>query len=104
VTVLKDVRTLVADAISAAVAYLEGVTPPQTNTYNNGVIDVPAKPSVVISVDKDNVKEAVIDSGYWDASEFTGLEEEIGSNTGMVVDNPPLFLYNLRESISSQEL
>lgn len=72
-TVLKDVRTLVADAISAAVAYLGGQTPPQTNTYNNGTIDVPAKPSVVISVDKDNVKAAVIDSGYWPASDFTGL-------------------------------
>jgi len=74
-TVLKDVRTLVADAISAAVAYLEGSTPPQTNTYNNGKIDVPAKPSEVISVDKANVKEAVIDSGYWPASDFTGLDE-----------------------------
>ncbi|MEW5986714.1 MAG: sugar-binding protein [Chloroflexota bacterium] len=72
-TVLKDVRTLVADAISAAVAYLEGGTPPQTNTYNNGVVDVPAKPSVVISVDQANVKAAVIDSGYWPASDFTGL-------------------------------
>lgn len=72
-TVLKDVRTLVADAISAAVAYLEGGTPPQTNTYNNGVVDVPAKPSVVVSVNKDNVKAAVIDSGYWPASDFTGL-------------------------------
>lgn len=72
-TVLKDVRTLVADAISAAVAYLKGETPPQTNTYNNGKIDVPAKPSVVISVDKDNVKAAIIDSGYWPASDFTGL-------------------------------
>jgi len=64
----------VADAIAAAVAYLEGGAPEQTNTYNNGVIDVPAKPSEVISVDKENVKEAVIDSGYWEASEFTGLE------------------------------
>ena len=72
-TVLKDVRTLVADAISAAVAFLEGSTPPETNTYNNGTIDVPAKPSEVISVDKDNVVEAVIDSGYWPASDFTGL-------------------------------
>jgi len=72
-TVLKDVRTLVADAIAAAVAYLEGGTPPQTNSYNNGVIDVPAKPSEVIAVDKDNVKQAIIDSGYWPASEFTGL-------------------------------
>ena len=72
-TVLKDVRTLVADAISAAVAYLEGKTPPQTNTYNNGKIDVPAKPSEVVTVDKDNVKAAVIDSGYWPAGDFTGL-------------------------------
>ena len=73
-TVLKDVRTLVADAISAAIAYLEGSIPPETHTYNNGVFDVPAKPSVVISVDQDNVVEAIIDSGYWPASEFTGLE------------------------------
>ncbi|HAV76740.1 MAG TPA: sugar ABC transporter substrate-binding protein, partial [Anaerolineae bacterium] len=72
-TVLKDVRTLVADAISAAVTFLDGGTPPQTNTYNNGSIDVPAKPSEVISVDKDNVKAAVIDSGYWPAADFTGL-------------------------------
>ncbi|MBM4425320.1 MAG: sugar ABC transporter substrate-binding protein, partial [Chloroflexi bacterium] len=64
---------LVGDAISAAVAYLTGQTPPQTHTYNNGVIDVPAKPSEVISVDRDNVQEAVIDSGYWPASDFTGL-------------------------------
>ncbi len=53
-TVLKDVRTLVSDAIAAAVAYLEGKTPEQTHTYNNGKIDVPAKPSVVVSVDKAN--------------------------------------------------
>ena len=72
-TVLKDVRTLVGDAISAAIAFLEGNTPPQTNTYNNGTIDVPAKPSEVVSVDKDNVKAAIIDSGYWPASDFTGL-------------------------------
>jgi putative multiple sugar transport system substrate-binding protein len=73
-TVLKDVRTLVNDAINAAVAYLAGGTPPQTNTYNNGKIDVPAKPSVVVSVDKSNVKSAVIDSGYWPAKDFTGLQ------------------------------
>ena len=73
-TVLKDVRTLVGDAIAAAVAFLEGDTPPQTNTYDNGAIEVPAKPSEVISVDQGNVREAIIDSGYWDASEFTGVE------------------------------
>ena len=73
-TVLKDVRTLVGDAIEAAITFLEGNTPPETHTYNNGEFDVPAKPSDVISVDQDNVKEAVIESGYWPASDFTGLE------------------------------
>jgi putative multiple sugar transport system substrate-binding protein len=72
-TVLKDVRTLVSDAIAAAVAFLTGGTPPATTTYNNGKIDVPAKPSVVITVDKSNVKAALIDSGYYQASDFTGL-------------------------------
>jgi putative multiple sugar transport system substrate-binding protein len=72
-TVLKDVRTLVKDAIAAAVAFLKGGTPEQTTTYDNGKVKVPAKPSVVVSVDKANVKAAVIDSGYWQASDFTGL-------------------------------
>ena len=72
-TVLKDVRTLVGDAIAAAVAYLEGGEPEATNTYDNGMIEVPAKPSEVIAVDRENVQAAIIDSGYWDASEFTGL-------------------------------
>jgi len=73
-TVLKDVRVLVADAIKAAVTFLEGGTPEATTTYNNGVIDVPAKPSEVISVDRTNLIAAIIDSGYYTADQFTGLE------------------------------
>ena len=73
-TVLKDVRTLVGDAIAAAVTYLKGGTPEQTNTYNNNKKDVPAKPSAVVSVDKANVKAAIIDSGYYPATDFTGLD------------------------------
>ena len=73
-TVLKDVRTLVDDAIAAAVAFLKSNTPAKTTTYNNGKIDVPAKPSVVVSVDKANVKAAIVDSGYYLASDFTGLK------------------------------
>jgi putative multiple sugar transport system substrate-binding protein len=72
-TVLKDVRTLVKDAIAAATVFLAGGTPEKTTTYNNGKIDVPAKPTVVVTVDKANVKAAVIDSGYYNASDFTGL-------------------------------
>ena len=72
-TVFKDVRTLVNDAVTAAVAFLNGKVPASTNTYNNGKIDVPAAPSVVITVDKANVQAALIDSGYYQASDFTGL-------------------------------
>jgi putative multiple sugar transport system substrate-binding protein len=72
-TVLKDVRTLVKDAIAAATAFLTGGTPEKTATYNNGKIDVPAKPTPIVTVDKTNVKAAVIDSGYYPASDFTGL-------------------------------
>ena len=75
-TVLKDVRNLVDDAIAMAVSVLEGSEVETTGSYDNGVIDVPAKQSVVITVDADNVMEALIDSGYYEASEFTGLGEE----------------------------
>ncbi|HCE17042.1 MAG TPA: sugar ABC transporter substrate-binding protein [Anaerolinea thermolimosa] len=73
-TVFKDVRTLVKDAISAAVALLEGKAPAAKGSYNNGKIDVPAIQSPVVTVDKNNVKEALIDSGYYSASDFTGLQ------------------------------
>ena len=72
-TVLKDVRTLAADAVTAANAYLAGGTPAKTNSYNNCKVDVPAKPSPIVTVTKDNVKQALIDSGYYQASDFTGL-------------------------------
>jgi len=73
-TVFKDVRTLVKDAIAASVALLEGKTPNATGSYNNGSVDVPAIQSPVISVDKENVKAELIESGYYQASEFTGLQ------------------------------
>jgi putative multiple sugar transport system substrate-binding protein len=73
-TVFKDVSTLVSDAINAAVALLSGDAPAASGSYNNGAIDVPAIQSPVVTVDSDNVKAALIDSGYYDAEEFTGLE------------------------------
>ena len=74
-TVFKDVRTLVADAITAAVALVKGETPVSKGSYNNGKIDVPAIQSAVVTVDKANVKASLIESGYYAASDFTGLEE-----------------------------
>ena len=73
-TVFKDVRTLVNDAIAAAVALLGGGAPEASGSYNNGVIDVPAVQSPVVTVTRDNVVEALIDSGYYSADDFTGLD------------------------------
>ena len=73
-TVFKDVRTLVTDAINAAVALLQSKTPDAKGSYNNGKVDVPAIQSPVISVDKSNVKKELIDSGYYQASDFQNLQ------------------------------
>ncbi len=43
-TVFKDVRTLVKDAIAAAVTFLGGNTPASTNTYDNGKIKSSCRP------------------------------------------------------------
>ncbi|MBR1693360.1 MAG: sugar-binding protein [Lachnospiraceae bacterium] len=73
-TVFKDTRTLAADSVAMAVSVLNGETPATDTTYNNEAKDVPAKQTDIVVVTKDNVKAALIDSGYYDASEFTGLE------------------------------
>lgn len=73
-TVFKDVRSLVTDSIGMALAVLDGQSPSTTGSYNNGVKDVAAKQTEVIVVNQGNVKSALIDSGYYEASEFTGLE------------------------------
>ena len=72
-TVFKDVRTLVKDAMGMAIDILDGKTPETTGTYNNGNVDVKAKQTDVIVVDQDNVKQELIDSKYYEASEFKGL-------------------------------
>ncbi|MCM1160321.1 MAG: sugar-binding protein [Roseburia sp.] len=73
-TVFKDTRTLAADSVAMAVSILNGDTPATDTTYNNEAKDVPAKQTDIVVVTQDNVKEALIDSEYYDASEFTGLE------------------------------
>src|SRR5512143_2893892 len=69
-TVFKDPRTLAAAALTAANAFIAGQTPEQTKTYNNGKVDVPSTPADTVTVTKDNVKAALIDSGYYLASDF----------------------------------
>ncbi|MGM9549898.1 MAG: substrate-binding domain-containing protein [Faecousia sp.] len=72
-TVFKDTRTLAADSVAMAMSILNGETPKTDTTYNNGVKDVPAKQTDIVVVTQSNVKEALIDSEYYDASDFTGL-------------------------------
>lgn len=72
-TVFKDVRSLVKDSIGMAVSILEEKTPETTGSYNNGKVDVSAKQTEVIVVDKENVKSSLIDSKYYEAKDFTGL-------------------------------
>ncbi|MEK4520666.1 sugar-binding protein [Psychrobacillus sp. FSL W7-1457] len=73
-TVFKDVRSLVKDAMGMAVEILDGKTPETTGSYDNGAAEIKAKQTDVIVVDKDNVKAELIDSEYYEASEFTGIE------------------------------
>lgn len=73
-TVFKDVRTLVKDSIDMAVTVLDGKTPETTGSYNNGSTDVKAKQTEVVVVDQANVKASLVDSGYYQASDFTNLK------------------------------
>ncbi len=73
-TVFKDVRTLVKDAMGMAIEVLDDKTPETTGSYDNGSTEVKAKQTDVIVVNKENVKSELIESDYYKADEFTGLE------------------------------
>ncbi|KLO21924.1 sugar ABC transporter substrate-binding protein [Marinitoga sp. 1197] len=69
-TVFKDVRILVKDAINLAQFLLKGVELITPQSYDNGAKMVPAIQSEIQVVTKDNVKEILIDSGYYKMSDF----------------------------------
>ena len=73
-TVLKDTRSLVADAITAAVAYMKGGTPKATGSFDNGKEKVPSQLTAIVTVTQKNVKAAIVDSGYYKAEEFKNLK------------------------------
>lgn len=73
-TVFKDVRTLVSDAISMAKSILSKKEVDASAKTNNGKVDVPTKQTQVITVDQSNVKSALVDSGYYKAEDFTNLK------------------------------
>ena len=73
-TVLKDTRKLTDAAVAMAKEILEGSTVTTNSVYNNGAKDVPMNQLQVTTVTKESVKQDIIDSGYYEASQFTGLE------------------------------
>ncbi|MNZ51957.1 Multiple sugar-binding periplasmic receptor ChvE precursor [compost metagenome] len=66
-TVFKDTRELAKVAVGMAEAVLEGKEAQinDTETYNNGVKVVPSFLLEPVSVDKENYKEILVDSGYY---------------------------------------
>lgn len=69
-TVFKDVRLLVKDAINVAQFLLKDVKLITPQAYDNGSKMVPAIQSEIQVVTKDNVKKILIDSNYYKDSDF----------------------------------
>ncbi len=64
-TVYKPIPTIATVAAKAAVALAKGETLENANqTVNNGKIDVPSIILIPIQVDKDNLDEVIIESGF----------------------------------------
>jgi putative multiple sugar transport system substrate-binding protein len=71
-TVFKDTRTLAKRAADMVDSVLKG-TPAEINdtkTYNNGHHVIPSYLCEPVSVDVKNVKEALVDTGYYKASDL----------------------------------
>jgi len=71
-TIFKDTRELAKVAAAMAIAVLGGDEPEinDTTTYDNGKLIVPSYLLQPVQVVKDNVKEALVDTGYWTAAEI----------------------------------
>ncbi len=73
-TIFKDTRELAAKAVEMTVDVLNGEEPEVNNTedYDNGVKVVPSYLLEPVIVTKDNIQDALIDSGYWTEEEING--------------------------------
>ncbi|GHS99591.1 sugar ABC transporter substrate-binding protein [Synergistales bacterium] len=71
-TIFKDTRILAEKCVTMVQAVLEGSKPEinDTTTYNNNVIVVPSYLCTPISVDKDNLVEQLVGSGYYTKAEL----------------------------------
>lgn len=78
-TVFKNTNVLATQTAELAALLLDGKTPSNaTASYNNGNIDVPSIQSEIIVVTDENVKEALIDSGYYEESQISNIDDAKG--------------------------
>jgi ABC-type sugar transport system ATPase subunit len=83
-TVFKDVRILVQTAVEAALALLKDEDPRATATYNNGMIDVPGLESPVSVVDQSNIRDVLIESGYYKTNDLSSASDTATSSNPSV--------------------
>ncbi|MNJ67773.1 Multiple sugar-binding periplasmic receptor ChvE precursor [compost metagenome] len=71
-TVFKDTRELAKKAVGMALSILEGTEAEvnDTKTYDNGVKVVPSYLLEPKSVDKDNVEQELVETGYYTKEEL----------------------------------
>ncbi len=71
-TICKDTKVLAAKCVTMVQAVLEGTEPEinDTEQYNNNKLTVPSFLCVPVAVDKDNLKEIVVDGGVHTAEEI----------------------------------
>ncbi|MCI8639612.1 MAG: sugar ABC transporter substrate-binding protein [Coprococcus sp.] len=75
-TIFKDTGLLAEKCVTMVQAVLEGTEPEinDTETYDNGVKVVPSYLCEPVSLDKDNYKELVIESGYYTEADIENAE------------------------------
>ena len=71
-TIYKDTRVLAEKCVGMVQAVLEGGEPEinDSETYNNNVKVVPSYLCTPVSVDESNLKELLVDSGYYTAEDL----------------------------------
>jgi putative multiple sugar transport system substrate-binding protein len=73
-SIFKDTRILADQVIAMTEAILEGKTVPTNATYNNGVKDVPSYNCEIKFANKDNWKELLVDTEYYQLSDIPGAQ------------------------------
>jgi putative multiple sugar transport system substrate-binding protein len=73
-SIFKDTRVLADQVIAMTDALLSGETVPVNAEYDNGVIKVPSFNCQIKFANKDNWKELLVDTGYYQLSDIPGAQ------------------------------